>query len=192
MKTIDLLMLQGTPKQKKIQLFGVFKGNSGDSYIEAYFDGDAYIKDLTTNEKTYLVSGEQILWEVPYYEARNYEIVGEFQSLALTLNTTGPNDNNIQEILFNNVRCDSFTYNAFCSSAYCVVPHITGNAKVQNMYLTIFGNGAAAGSQYIAGTFFTSLNQCNSLGTLKMESGFVTADNIAAASSKYYTLSPLS
>jgi len=192
MKTIDLLMLQGTPKQKKIQLFGVFKGNSGDSYIEAYFDGDAYIKDLTTNEKTYLVSGEQILWEVPSNEARNYEIVGEFQSLALTLNTTGPNDNNIQEISFNNVRCDSFTYNAFSSNTYGVVPHITGNAKVKNMYLTIFGQGATTTSQYIAGTFFTSLNQCNSSGTLKMESGFVTPDNIAAASSKYYTLSALS
>lgn len=192
MKTIDLLMLQGTPKQKKIQLFGVYKGNSGDSYIEAYFEGDAYIKDLTTNEKTYLVSGEQILWEVPNSEARNYEIVGEFQSLALTLNAGGPQENNIQEISFNNVRCDSFTYNAFSSSSYGVVPHITGNANVKNMYLTIYGSGAGSGTQYIAGTFFTSLNQCNSLGTLKMESGFITPENIAAASSKYYTLSSLS
>ena len=171
----------------------MWKGNNtGDSYIEAYFDGDAYIKDLTTNEKTHLISGEQILWEVPNSEARNYEIVGEFQSLALTLNARGPQENNIQEISFNNVRCDSFTYNAFSSNTYGVVPHITGNAKVTNMYLTIFGNGASAGSQYIAGTFFNSLNKCNSLGTLKMEAGFVTPDNIAAASSKYYTLSSLS
>ena len=192
MKTIDLLMFQGIPKQKKIQLFGVWKGNNtGDSYIEAYFDGDAYIKDLTTNEITYLISGEQILWEVPNSEARNYEIVGEFQSLALTLNSRGPQDNNIQEISFNNVRCDSFTYNAFSSSTYGVVPHITGNAKVTNMYLTIYGAGATASSQYIAGTFFTSLNQCNSLGSIKMEAGFVDYDNISLAEVKNYTLSPL-
>ena len=193
MKTIDLLILQKQPVPA-IYLYGVYRGNNagGGNFISATFDGKAYIQDLAEKEKIYLTSGEYVEWNIPYQEARNFKIVGNFSNLELNISEGGPQVNNIQEILFNNVRCDNFTYKAFCTSQLGVVPHITGNSKVKNMNITIYGSGASASSQYIAGTFFQTLSQCNSLGTLKMESGFVTPDNIAAASSKYYTLSALS
>lgn len=193
MKTIDLLILQKQPAPA-IYLYGVYRGNNagGENFISATFDGEAYIQDLTTKEKIYLTSGEDVEWDIPFNEARNFKIVGKFSNLELNISEGGPQENNIQEILFNNVRCDNFTYKAFSSLQLGVVPHITGNSKVKNMNITIYGSGVSSSSQYIAGTFFTSLNQCNSLGTLKMEAGFVTPDNIAAASSKYYTLSALS
>lgn len=193
MKTIDLLLFQGTTKLPLIQLFGVYKGNSSaPASIYADFDGDAYIKNLTTNERTYLTSGEEVEWEIPDRQATDYIIVGQIKELTLNINAGGPQGNEIQEILFNNSKCEKFVYNAFSSNTYSTIPNITGNKYVKEMELTIFGSAASSSSQYIAGTFFQTLSQCNSLGTLKMESGFVTPDNIAAASSKYYTLSALS
>ena len=195
MKTIDLLLLQGTTKLPIIQLFGVYRGNSGTSdqcFINAEFDGEAYVQNLTTKEKSYLTSGEDVIWDVPVAQATDFIIVGQIKSLELTLNPTGPQNDEIQEILFNNSKCEKFIYNAFSSSEYPTIPTITGNKYVKEMELIIFGSGACTSSLYDAGLFFSTLSQCNSSGTLKMESGFVTYDNIAAASSKYYTLSPLS
>ena len=196
MKTIDLLLLQGTTKLPIIQLLGVYRKNSGTSdqrTINSEFDGEAYVQNLTTKEKSYLTSGEDVVWDIPVEQATDFIIVGKIKSLELTLNPPGPQDDYIQEILFNNSKCEKFVYNAFCSSDRPTIPTITGNKYVKEMELTIFGAGAMEGyTVYEAGTFFQTLSKCNSSGTLKMESGFVTYDNIAAASSKYYTLSALS
>lgn len=195
MKTIDLLLLQGTTKLPIIQLFGVYRGNSGTSdqcFINAEFEGEAYVQNLTTKEKSYLTSGEDVVWDVPVAQATDFIIVGKIKSLELTLNPPGPQDDDIQEILFNNSKCEKFVYNAFSSATLPTIPTITGNKYVKEMELTLFGAGATGSSVYEVGTFFQTLSQSNSLGKLKMESGFVTPDNIAAASSKYYTLSPLS
>lgn len=194
MKAIDLIMLQGT-KLPVIQLFGVYKGNSGTPTIQAEFDGDAYIKNLTTNEKTYLTSGEEVEWHISR-QAPDYIIVGKITELLLSIEEPGPGNNYIQEIRFNNAKCDKFVYNAFCSSVdprRPTIPTITGNKYVKEMELTIFGNGASSSSVYEIGTFLQTLSRYNgsSLGTLKMESGFVNIDNINVATGKNYLLSPL-
>lgn len=192
MRTIDLLLLQGT-KLPEIKLFGVYIGNSGTPTIQAEFDGDAYIKNLTTNEKTYLTSGEEVEWEIPNGQATDYIIVGQINSLELTLNPTGPQNDDIQEILFNNSKCEKFVYNAFCSFGNPTIPTITGNKYVKEMELTIFGSGAGTSSVYEIGTFLQTLSRYNgsSLGTLKMESGFINTNNINVAIGKNYLLSPL-
>jgi hypothetical protein len=150
------------------------------------------VQNLTTKEKSYLTSGEDVVWDVPVEQATDFIIVGQIKSLELNLNPPGPKSDKIQDILFNNSKCEKFVYNAFSTAAYPTIPTITGNKYIKEMELTIFGSGSYESSVYETGTFFQTLSQCNSLGTLKMESGFVTPDNIAAAGSKYYTLSALS
>lgn len=190
MKPIELLLLQGT-KLPVIQLFGVQKGNSHLCSINAEFEGDAYVQNLTTKEKSYLTSGEDVAWEVPYAQATDYFIVGQIKELDLNINGGGPSDNYIREILFATSKCEKFVYNAFSSSRNPNIPTITGNKYVKEMELTIFGAGAHTSSVYDVGTFFQTLNKCVQTGTLKMESGFINIDNINAAAVKSYTLSPL-
>lgn len=192
MKAIDLIMLQGS-KLPIIQLFGVYKGNGGTPNIQAEFDGEAYVQNLTTNEKTYLISGVDTVWAVPSSQATDFIIVGQIKSLTLNLKLTGPQGNDIQEILFNNSKCEKFVYNAFTSNPYPTIPTITGNKYVKEMELTIFGSGASESSVYEVGTFFQTLNRYNgsSIGALKMEDGFVNIDTINAANAKNYLLSPL-
>lgn len=190
MKPIELLLFQGT-KLPVIQLFGVRNGNSVLCSINAEFEGEAYVQNLTTKEKSYLTSGEDVTWEVPSGQATDYFIVGQIKELALNINGEGPSDNYIQEILFATSKCEKFVYNAFSSMPNPNIPTITGNKYVKEMELTIFGAGAYASSVYDVGTFFQTLNQCVQTGTLKMESGFINIDNINAAAVKSYTLSPL-
>lgn len=192
MKPIELLLLQGT-KLSVIQLFGVRNENSGLCSINAKFEGKAYVQNLTTKEKSYLTSGEDVAWEVPYAQATDYFIVGQIKELNLNINGSGPRENYIQKILFATSKCEKFVYNAFSSNPNPNIPTITGNKYVKEMELTIFGAGAYASSVYDVGTFFQTLNRYNgsSLGTLKMENGFVNIDTINAASAKNYLLSPL-
>lgn len=192
MKAIDLLLLQGI-KLPVIQLFGVYMGNSGIPTIQAEFDGDAYIKNLTTNKTTFLTSGEDVEWDIPLRQATDYIIVGKFKELTLNINDGGTGGNNIQEILFNNSKCEKFVYNAFNSNIYPTIPIITGNKYVKEMDLTIFGSGASSSSVYEVGIFFQMLSRYNgsSRGKLKMEQGFINIDNINWAEvHKNYTLTP--
>ena len=191
MKAIDLLLLQGT-KLPVIQLFGVYNGTYSESnlFINATFEGEAYIQNINTNEREYLTSGEDVAWKIPIRQATDYIIVGKIKELALNIDTVGYFENNIQEILFNNSKCEKFVYNAFSQNEYPIIPTITGNKYVQEMELTI---GAPSSSVHEVGTFFQTLNRYNgsSPGTLKMGSRFVNTDTINAASAKNYLLSPL-
>lgn len=196
MKAIDLLMLQGIKSMPKVSLYGVYRGNNDDTscFIKATFEGEAFVLDKTTGEKTYLTNDDFVNWEVPYREARNYDIVGNISNLNLGLNDRGSDENSIQEIIIKNKNLTELRYNAECGRTIPTVPTISGNENVSYLQLTLFGNSKPqTGAMYELGTFLRTLNRYNSdnRGTLKLESGFVDYDNISLAEVKNYTLSPL-
>ena len=196
MKTIYLLMLQGIKSMPKVSLYGVYRGNNDDTscFIKAIFEGEAFVLDKTTGEKTYLTNDDFVNWEVPYREARNYDIVGNISNLNLGLNDRGSDENSIQEIIIKNKNLTELRYDAECGRTIPTVPTISGNENVSYLQLTLFGNSKPqTGAMYELGTFLRTLNRYNSdnRGKLKLESGFVNYDNISLAEVKNYTLSPL-